>query len=683
MKLFSTIALLLLGIISIPTYANHLLGGSISYQFYGQDGAQQRYRIFLYLYADCANNTPNSGYALLLQGNPEIKVYKGNNTYSSTRLRCILDSSNIEISNICIDDMGQSNCNNINNPIPGIKQFVYSGIIVLDSKHSDWRFSFEGNVSPDGQNQNFAGRSFLIQNAVIHNPINNAATNIHLSATLNNTMGYNNTAQILRPPNAFYCLHQEANYSIPVQDPDLDEIKVKLIPGQFLDPAYPNLGVQELTYISPYMAQKPVPYSGVDFRFDTTTGQMIFKPDLAKNCVVVNTIEEYRNGIKVGSSMREMTLFILDNCNNNAPIANVDTDVIHGTVLNSGNETFMVSVCEGQSLPLSFTIAVKDPEQDNIGISYSNLPRGASVTLIDNNSPMALVNIHWLPTEAAPGKYYIHLTFSDDHCPLKGIKTITYTIIVQPHPVSFWASISPTCIGASVGQAAFIPIGTHVQYHYQWYNAENNIIRDVHSQQGDTISGLSTGQYYVKANNPNGCGKSIVFNIDTISWPQALLPLDTTVCEGMPLVISNLIQDSNYHYQWQDGDTTCCYEIKEEGRYVLHVSNACATVSDTIFVSNTECEYCFFIPNAFTPNNDGMNDVFKILVTCPIEDYEVKIYNRLGQKVFNSYLPHLTWDGTYMGKPEPVGVYHYIVSAKNKNDSGARIIKKGDITLIR
>jgi gliding motility-associated-like protein len=84
-----------------------------------------------------------------------------------------------------------------------------------------------------------------------------------------------------------------------------------------------------------------------------------------------------------------------------------------------------------------------------------------------------------------------------------------------------------------------------------------------------------------------------------------------------------------------------------------------------------------FIPTAFSPNNDGLNDVWRVPGLGIFNDHQVLVFNRYGQVVFSTKA-NQSWDGTYKGKPQPIGVYPYLITVKEKN-----MILKGWITIVR
>jgi gliding motility-associated-like protein len=89
----------------------------------------------------------------------------------------------------------------------------------------------------------------------------------------------------------------------------------------------------------------------------------------------------------------------------------------------------------------------------------------------------------------------------------------------------------------------------------------------------------------------------------------------------------------------------------------------------------------YLMPNAFTPNGDGLNDCFGIRYWGVIEEMEFSIYNRWGERIFFTKNPNACWDGTYKGIRQDTGVFVYMVKAKTICESS--VFRKGTFTLIR
>ena len=94
------------------------------------------------------------------------------------------------------------------------------------------------------------------------------------------------------------------------------------------------------------------------------------------------------------------------------------------------------------------------------------------------------------------------------------------------------------------------------------------------------------------------------------------------------------------------------------------------------------CACRFSIPNALTPNNDRLNDVFIPKNQCLFSNYELKIFNRWGQLIFSSRNSSIGWDGSFESQQQPAGTYVWMLSYKD-NLTGKFIQKNGTVILIR
>jgi gliding motility-associated-like protein len=111
--------------------------------------------------------------------------------------------------------------------------------------------------------------------------------------------------------------------------------------------------------------------------------------------------------------------------------------------------------------------------------------------------------------------------------------------------------------------------------------------------------------------------------------------------------------------------------------YTLHVTttNGCGSAADAVFIRVYKR---IIVPNAFSPNNDGLNDVWNIEALQSYPTAEVTVFNRYGQSVFYSRGRYKPWNGLYNGLPIPFGVYYYIIDPKEGLPKLA-----GSITVIR
>ena len=108
-------------------------------------------------------------------------------------------------------------------------------------------------------------------------------------------------------------------------------------------------------------------------------------------------------------------------------------------------------------------------------------------------------------------------------------------------------------------------------------------------------------------------------------------------------------------------------------RLVVTGIGGCA-VGDTLFVKVLKSP---MIPNAFSPNGDGINDTWIIQYLESYPGTTVDVFNRYGQKVYSSIGYDKPWDGRYNGKILPIGTYYYVINPKN-----GRAIMSGSVTII-
>ncbi|MBS1771540.1 MAG: gliding motility-associated C-terminal domain-containing protein [Bacteroidetes bacterium] len=155
---------------------------------------------------------------------------------------------------------------------------------------------------------------------------------------------------------------------------------------------------------------------------------------------------------------------------------------------------------------------------------------------------------------------------------------------------------------------------------------------------------------------------------------------DQIVCKGK---IAELIPRSHpdSKYLWEDGTTVQIHRVNASGMYSVTVTNVCGVYKDSVYVSFIECDCEPLVPTAFTPNADGLNDMFYPKIKCDPQSYTFAVYNRWGQEVFKTNNKNEKWDGRLKGQPAEVGVYYYYI--KMVSPEGNEVKAKGDVTLIR
>jgi gliding motility-associated-like protein len=196
------------------------------------------------------------------------------------------------------------------------------------------------------------------------------------------------------------------------------------------------------------------------------------------------------------------------------------------------------------------------------------------------------------------------------------------------------------------------------------------------------------GQYNVSlvAVASNGCVSDTMKNLVTIYGTNAFAGNDTTILQGYPFQLNASGGDS---YSWfpptglndpyiANPITTLNDDITY--RVTASTPVGCAT-SDTIHLKVVKGPE-IYVPTAFTPNGDGLNDKFKIIPVGITNIRYFNIYNRWGQLIFSTQDPSKGWDGTVKGIPQPAGTYVWVVAGNSSVDQ-ALLKKQGTLVLIR
>ena len=255
------------------------------------------------------------------------------------------------------------------------------------------------------------------------------------------------------------------------------------------------------------------------------------------------------------------------------------------------------------------------------------------------------------------------------------------TISTLPYPAANAGKDTTVCYGFRV------PLNATGGLIYRWspatFLSATNIPNPV------AINPTATTLYVVAVTNLTGCLKpafdSVIINVDPFVVANAG-PSDTTVVLGEPLYLNGTGGDK---YLWQPATWLTNANVfnptalpKNNITYKLLVTSiAGCTATDTINIKVYNVPPSFYVPTAFSPNNDGKNDNIKpIILGMRSLDY-FKVYNRWGKLVFVTTKKGAGWDGTINGNAQDAGTYVWL--AKGTTFTGEIITKKGYVILLR
>ena len=235
----------------------------------------------------------------------------------------------------------------------------------------------------------------------------------------------------------------------------------------------------------------------------------------------------------------------------------------------------------------------------------------------------------------------------------------TSTITLEMQPGSYYASSS-----------------------LQWYRngtplagQQDSLITIPHSSPGaDTFT--------CQVRNDTLCLVSNPFPIDWAPLPTAAVlgNADTTICQPDSLLL-NAFTGNSFQYLWQDGSTQPSFNVTQDGTYTVTISNACGAAQAQKTVRFVKCDYNVYVPNAFTPNNDGNNDRFRAHFLTPPANFFIQIFNRGGSEVYASKNPTDGWDGTFDNTRQPTGAYVWYIRFTDKLGKAHSLT--GTVLLIR
>lgn len=746
----------------LPASANHILGSELRYQFVSASGNAQTYKLTFVFFADCSEASQGSYNTLVPPANPrvQIKIYKngvlqslGSAPGGGIYLDPVAVGYQTEITPVCPDESNNTKCSVPKGDYPGVMKFTFEGTVTLPDTSSNWRFNFEGQHT-----SNTAGRSGLINNLT-------PAGTMCIYATLNNTIpiipeptgyytdgagnyvpvfppydstGKNNSPSFTSDPTPFFCVNQPTTFNLAAIDVDGDSLSFNLIPA-LNTPVQPNGNYANCNYVAPLSGAAPIAAAPGSFNFSPVTGQTSFTPNAMINSCVVQQVSEYREGVLVGTSMREMTFIILDNCPNDGPEGPVSN-------INNGNvdpsDPTHINVCQGISGNVAFDLQGNDPDGDNIDIFATNLPPGATAVVTNNGTPNPVLHFSWDIGGFAPGDYIFYVTLRDDGCPVRVTQTLAYTITIReaytsgatdtieicngetynfygklyyrtglydttfttiygcdsikvlnlkvnplPTMVLNGGSTAGICPGNETVLSLAVPEASST---YQW-------IKDgvpVSGETGPSLAVTEGGNYWVAAVTDKGCtDTSRRIRVDLYPAPEAHIASISAndICMGDTITFT-ATEGDRYIYRWAPEKFFRMFsghegaevkgKIDDAGPVTLTVFNkyGCSDEDSMMVIARPCCEV--FIPSAFSPNKDGLNDFFNPNLQPGQVIVSLKVFNRWGKLVYNNTDITNGWNGAYEnGEPAALDTYMYQITYSCTD--GKNYEKKGDIILVR
>lgn len=516
-------------------FASHAQSADITYQCLGGN----QYQVTLSFYRDCA------GVAAPTTATINISSASCGQNLTLTLNR--IAGTGIEVSPICTQMSTQCT----GGGYPGVQEYKYAGIITLPTQCADWTFSF----------------SLCCRNASINTIVNPSAENIYVEATLDNlNFSCNSSPVFSNPPVPFVCIGQPYCFNNGSSDINGDSLSYSLIT--------PRTGPgTTVIYNSPYSAAQPL-LSSPAVAFDNITGDMCMSPTQIEVTVFAVLVKEWRNGMLVGSVMRDIQLRTIT-CTNSNPYVN--------GINNTGQYSLMA--CAG--VPLNFSISSFDVDSSqSVSINWNNAIAGASFTSSAGIRPTAVFS--WTPGTAdiSTASHCFTVTVRDDNCPYNGSQTYAFCITVTGLALS--TTTTPSNCGASNGTATVQVISGTGPYTYQWIGGGTNLNQN----------GLTAGTYTVNVSNSGGCTSSATATVATGAAPGNVQVSSVNVsCYGMNNGSATANANGGqapYTYLWSNGATTPTINNLAPNQYKVAITTANGCIAkDSVIITQPPAPLTF------------------------------------------------------------------------------------------
>lgn len=328
------------------------------------------------------------------------------------------------------------------------------------------------------------------------------------------------------------------------------------------------------------------------------------------------------------------------------------------TISATSGGTYSVTV-SNQQCSSTATATIQQPYFTPL-IADSTLCTGQSITL---NAFSSGATYLWSTgatsptiTVSSPGQYWV--TVSSTFCQNRDtvdISYLPYPVVNLPQSIELCPQSSLTLNAGNSASA------------YLWSNGAQTSAIDV----------ANGGTYIVTASNQQCSVKdtAIVNAVEPIMWNSA-----ATLCDVEKYRLDAGAGANSY--SWSTGETTQSIDISEAGVYwVIANTNSCV-LSDTITIEGGLGSGVLWFPNSFTPNSNGLNDRFTGK-GADITYFDLMIFDRWGELIFETEKPSEGWDGMYKGRPVEQDVYVWKVKYKTLCSNGLIHTKIGHVTVVR
>ena len=457
LKLF-LIAALALTLGTQNSYASHAAGGNLTYCH----GVGNNYTINFTLYRDC--------FGIAAPTSVTVQITSVSCGLSFSLTLNPIPGTGQEITHPCTGTF--STCQG--GTEPGIQRWEYEGTYAFPAQCADWTIS----------------TAISARNAAITTIQNPGSDDLYIDAHLDNSSIDNCSPQFSVDPIVFVCIGQPFVFNNGAVDADGDSLVYSFIT--------PRIAANtDVVYMPGYSVTNPIS-SNPAVSIDPVTGDITFNATAQEVGVIAVLIQEYRNGVLIGTVMRDIQIYTVP-CVNSLP-------TLSGI---NGSSNFALTACAGSNI--CFNILSNDSDvAQNLTMTWNNGIPAASFSSDSLQHPTGTFCWNTQPSDARPQPYTFTVTIRDDNCPSTGAQVYSYSITLG----SLTATTNSTpasCNGSSNGTATATVVGGAAPFQYLW--SPGQLI-------GQTVSGLHAGLYTVYVVDSNGCQATQTV---TVNEPAAMV----------------------------------------------------------------------------------------------------------------------------------------------------------------
>lgn len=357
--------------------------------------------------------------------------------------------------------------------------------------------------------------------------------------------------------------------------------------------------------------------------------------------------------------------------NVNPPITEVGDYTIS---LVTNGTTEVLDLCENPSEVNSFDFSVLNSPLPNIDIGNDTILCEGEIVTYNASLPNA-ESYNWSDGTGGP-----IISITDP-----GLYTVTITNVCNQVTDDIFISFVPLqAVDVDLGPDTMLCPGEIYSLDATWIGGIQYLWQDGTTDPNYQVT--EPGFYEVQI--LGACGEtgiaSVLIDYDETELFLNLGP-DSLLCEEDGLHTIDVFDPNAEEYIWSDGSTNPTLQIPENGVYAVTISDNCNVLIDEIDLTYTNCTICeVYVPNAFSPDFNGYNDLFLPYSNCSLLNYSMKIFNRWGALVYSTTNPAEGWNGRFNNEDIPEGVYVYLLEFE-VNQRGENIPKKltGDVTVMK